>query len=167
MVTRYRRAPFLSTKLTTGRKTDLPMADSESLRLVFLLGAAQARVVGWVAARLADRGHRGVTPSALGFLGQLDCGQNHAAAVARRLGVSRQMVAKTVAEMTAKGWLELAPDPELRNRKVILFTAEGERLMADARAILAQLDGILSNRLGADWTARLGADLQKLERLLF
>ncbi|GAB4149071.1 MAG: winged helix DNA-binding protein [Sphingomonadales bacterium] len=142
------------------------MAESQSLRLLFELGAAQARLMDWLAAQLAKRGHAGVTPSALGFLGQLDCGPNHAAAVARRLGVSRQMVAKTVAEMAAKGWLELVPDPVLRNRKVIEFTIQGERLMADSRAILAQLDDILRTRLGADWAAGLRADLDRLMKLL-
>ena len=166
MGTSYGKADNLSTELTINRETDLPMAESQSLGLFFELGAAQARLVDWLAAQLASRGHAGVTPSALGFLGQLDCGPNHAAAVARRLGVSRQMVAKTVAEMVAKGWLALGPDAEVRNRKLILFTAEGERLMADARAILAQLDEIICTRLGADWAAGLRVDLDRLMRLL-
>ncbi len=138
------------------------MPDSRSLALALMLGRAHGALMDWLVAGLHGRGHGGITASALDFLGQLDCGVNHASSVARALGVSRQMVAKTVTDLARKGWLEQQPDPEKRNRKIILFTAEGERVMSDARALLAELDARLDATLGPLWSDRLNTDLGAL-----
>lgn len=142
------------------------MVESASLRIAFGLAEAHEALMHFLADRLARAGHDGVTASALGFLGQLDCGVNHAAEVARRLGVSRQMVAKTVAEMERAGWLQQATDPDHRNRKTIRFTAAGERLMADARQALATLDTELEQAGGTGFCGRLLADLEQLQDTL-
>jgi DNA-binding MarR family transcriptional regulator len=142
------------------------MVESASLRIAFGLAEAHEELMHFLADRLARAGHAGVTASALGFLGQLDCGVNHAAEVARRLGVSRQMVAKTVAEMERAGWLQQATDPEHRNRKTIRFTAAGERLMADARQALAALDTELEQAGGTGFCERLLTDLERLRTTL-
>jgi len=142
------------------------MVESHSLSMAFLLGEVHDALMGHVAERLSGRGHARVTPPALGFLGQLDCGLNHAAAIAGRLGVSRQMVAKTVAEMERAGWLEQATDPQRRNRKVIRFTPEGERLMADARQVLADLDAQLARECGDDFLPAAMLALRRLKSRL-
>ena len=138
------------------------MAESRSLGLALLLGRGRAALLAWLVDRLRARGHGALTLPALEFLGQLDCGINHASDVARRLGVSRQMVAKTVTDLAGKGWLAQRPDPDRRNRKIILFTAAGERVMSDARAILAELDETLAARLAPGWETRLTDDLGAL-----
>lgn len=135
------------------------MAESRSLRLALLLGRAHAALMDWLVARLHTCGHKALTVPALEFMGQLDCGINYASEVARALGVSRQMVAKTVMDLSRKGWLEQSPDPEKGNRKVIVFTAEGERIMSDARTVLADLDTRLDDRLATGWDERLPRDL--------
>lgn len=142
------------------------MVESHSLSLVFLLGEAQDALMAHVAGQLDARGHTGVTTSALGFLGQLDCGVNYASAIAEKLGVSRQMIAKTVAEMERKRWLEQGADPARRNRKVIRFTCEGERLMADARQVLAELDAQCERKCGPDFVADLADRLRRLRTSL-
>lgn len=156
----------MSTKLTTSSQSSLPMAESYSLSLLFLLADVQDAVLARVAEQLAARGHAGVTTSALGFLGQLDCGVNYASAIAEKLGVSRQMIAKTVAEMERAGWLLHGADPQRRNRKVIRFTAEGERLMADARQVLAELDAQCASNCGSDFLADLAERLRLLKTSL-
>jgi len=142
--------------------TQPQMAESETLRLVLALSGAEAALLGHLAAALARRGHGEVPASTLGFLGQLDCGANHAAEIARRLGVSRQWVSRMMREMVAGGFLRLAPDPDRRNRKVILFTERGVALMADARAVLADLDGRLRADGLSPTPARLSAGLEAL-----
>jgi DNA-binding MarR family transcriptional regulator len=142
------------------------MVESHSLSLAFLLGEVHDALVRHVAEGLAERGHARVTAPALGFLGQLDCGINYAAGIADRLGVSRQMVAKTVAEMERAGWLEQDTDPRRRNRKVIRFTPEGERLMADARQVLADLDAQLARDCGSDFLPDLTHALRSLKSRL-
>lgn len=124
------------------------MVDSETLKLLFALGDARDRFVEHLVGGLAARGHQGASASALGFLGQLECGTNNASEIARQLGVTRQMVGKHVKAMVALGFLTLREESEQRNRKVIAFTPSGEALMADAREILSELDDELSDLLG-------------------
>lgn len=156
----------MSTKLTISPRPALPMVESQSLTLVFLLGEVNEKLLARLAEDLAARGHARVTAPALGFLGQLDCGINHAAGIAERLGVSRQMVAKTVAEMERAGWLKQDTDPQRRNRKVIRFTPEGERLMADARQTLADLDALLARDCGEAFLRELITALERLKSRL-
>jgi DNA-binding MarR family transcriptional regulator len=156
----------LSTEFTSLRKTNLPMVESRSLRVALTLRQAQSELIQWLVDKLRARGHSDLTIPALDFMGQLDCGINHASDVARALNVSRQMVAKTVLDLTRKGWLEQTPDPDKGNRKVIVFTAEGERVMSDARQVLAELDAILDQTLDVGWEDRLSKDLSEMTRAL-
>jgi len=132
------------------------MDDSVSLALAHAIAGAERALLAHLASALAARGHHGAGPAVIGFRGQLDCGPNHAAEIARRLGVSRQMVSKTVRELEAKGFLSQTPDPEKGNRKVIVFTEAGMLLMSDARAVLAALDAALA-------AEGMGAELSVLE----
>ncbi len=156
----------MSTELTKAPQPALPMVESQSLTLAFLLGEVHATLLARLAERLAVCGHARVTASALGFLGQLDCGINHAAGIAERLGVSRQMVGKTVAEMERAGWLVQDIDPHRRNRKAIRFTPEGERLMADARQVLAELDAHCASACGPEFLGALIDRLTALKHML-
>ncbi len=156
----------MSTTLTSLPQTGLPMVESHSLSLAFLLSEVHDVLLSRLSEELAARGYAGVTASALGFLGQLDCGINYGAAIAEKLGVSRQMVSKTVAEMERAGWLAQASDPKRRNRKVIRFTPEGERLMADARQVLAELDARCERECGAQFVADLADRLRRLKASL-
>ena len=97
-----------------------------------------------------SEGFEALTGPALSFLGSLDCGINHASALARNLGVSRQAVHKQVRELEAHGWLATAPHPEKGNQKVIIFTPEGERMMSVARQRFADLDRELESQLQSD-----------------
>ena len=63
------------------------------------------------------------------------------------MGVSRQWVAKNVAQFCRLGYLEQIPGAGRGKR--IVFTAGGEALMADARRELAALDAILIRSIGA------------------
>jgi len=136
------------------------MVESRTLQLVNACRGFQQRVAAALAAALARRGYEGIGPAQLGFLAELDCGPNHAAELARRTGVSRQAVHKTVRELEALGVLAIADDPGLRNQKVILFTPAGERLIADCRSILAEMDARLADTLGAEADA-VGAAIDR------
>jgi DNA-binding MarR family transcriptional regulator len=126
------------------------MIGSRTLRLVNACRGFQNRIAAALAAALEQRGYRGIGPAQLGFLAQLDCGPNHAAELARRTGVSRQAVHKTVRELEGLGVLSLVNDPGLRNQKVILFTPAGEQLIADCRKVLAEMDERLTAALGTE-----------------
>jgi len=133
----------LSSKFTTS-PGGYEMAESRSLRLTFALERFQDWLIGRLGHALQSDGFDDMTAARLSFLGALDCGENHASAVARRMQITRQAVHKTVRELEGLGWLTTRPDPERGNQRVIVFTEEGERLIARARAHFAALDDRLS-----------------------
>ena len=139
----------MSTKFTKPPRAGVDLVDSRSLRLVFQLDGFRDRLLDWLLQRLRADGYTDLTARHLAFLGELDCGPNHAAEIARRIGVSRQAVHKSVQELSALGWLETPRHPALGNQKVIAFTEAGERLMAQARQHFAALDEVLVERFGA------------------
>lgn len=135
----------MSTRLT---KNNTPMVDSNTLKLV--LGAAQVHelTARYLSRCLSDQGYLSVTPAMLNFLSVLDCGVNYASEIARTLGVSRQMVAKTVKELCANGYLQ--QEQGIGKQKQILFTETGELLISDARQILADIDQQLGVKVGRE-----------------
>jgi DNA-binding MarR family transcriptional regulator len=114
-----------------------------------LLVNAQQWVNLSVLHQMTKRGHRKLSAAHLSFLANLDCGLTHASAVARRMGVSRQAVYRTTAELQALKILELVDDPGKRNQKIIRITRHGETVIRDARSCLAQVEATLRKRLGA------------------
>lgn len=134
----------MSTRFT---QRGTPMEDSQSLALLMAAKAVHETLICYVADALRARDYPDISPSILNFLGALDCGINFGSDIARRLKVSRQMVAKTVKELCQMGYLEQV---EARGKqKHILFTATGERLMSDVRQLLAQMDTALKKQVGA------------------
>ena len=131
----------MSTKLT---KNDVPMVDSWTLKLVQNASKLHDLTTRRLCSELMEKGYV-ITPASLSFLGTLECGVNYASEIARKLGVSRQMVAKTVKELCNKGYLEQIEG--VGKQKEILFTKLGESLISDSRKILADIDATLVNKL--------------------
>lgn len=140
------------------------MVDSRSLKLVFGAGDVRERIIEHVAVRLRRAGYEDVTPPTLDFLGALECGTNVAADIARSLDVSRQMVGKTVKDLARRGYLEQVDGPGKQKR--ILFTERGERLMADVRCVLADLDEELGAAAGRERLDETIATLEAIEGVL-
>lgn len=138
------------------------LADSGSLSLIHAIGGFQSRLLDWLVSELRNEGFKDLTGAMLSFLGSLDCGENHASALARTLGISRQAIHKQVKELEALGWLRTTPHPDKGNQRVIIFTAEGERMMSVARKKFAELDAKLEAALGID-PAALSARLWNAE----
>lgn len=154
-----------SSKLTKSKPPQPPMVESKALSLSFALAAAREAIVAHASKALRAKGHAAATPSTLHFIGQLDCGINQASEIARRLGVSRQMVSRTAAELAELGLLRIETDPETRNQKIIRFTTEGERLVAEARRALADLDRALARAAPANDLDRLLEALHRISHL--
>lgn len=133
----------MSTRLT---KKGIPMADSQSLQLVMSGRNANDITTQYLSNALKNKGYGSITPSILQFLSTLECGVNYGSEIARNIGVSRQMVAKTVKELCSIGYLE--QQAGTGKQKQIVFTEIGERLMSDARQLLAELDKKLHKTIG-------------------
>lgn len=119
------------------------MADSRLLHLYQACRQLQERLTQALVARLRARGYTRVTPAHLMFLGQLECGETHAAELARQTGISRQAVHKQVKELAGLGLLAERDGQRRGHRRAIVFTDRGVQLMADCRAILAEMDAQL------------------------
>lgn len=129
--------------------------------LTVLLQTAQHWVLTGLLAQLHARGYVLITQTHLILLGNLDCGATHAAAVASRMGVSRQAVFRTVADMERLGFLRLAPDSERGNQKLVMMTDQGMALIGEARTALAAIEQGLAERIGAPAARALRDALQQ------
>ncbi|MBX2870162.1 MAG: hypothetical protein KTR18_15885 [Acidiferrobacterales bacterium] len=114
------------------------MMESSTLQLVLTADKVNDLITKHLSKSLQSKGYESATPAMLNFLSTLECGVNYGSEIARNLGVSRQMVAKTVKEFCRLGFLEQIEG--VGKQKEILFTERGEQLMSDARALLAELD---------------------------
>jgi len=140
------------------------MVESSALQLVFTAAKTQELALTQLSDHLLSMGYKGVTPSVLSFLSALDCGANYASDIARNLGVSRQMVAKTVRELTDKGFLCVIQDAG--RQKPIEFTLEGEQLIANARLWLSNVDTRAQHQLGENRLRSLAEGLSEVNQLL-
>jgi DNA-binding MarR family transcriptional regulator len=116
--------------------------------LTVLLHSGAHWILRGVLNRLRDQGFDRITEPHLTLLGHLDCGATHAAAVAERMGVTRQAIARTLRELEALGYVGLERDPVRKNQKVIVMTAAGESLALAARAALEETEAVLKERIG-------------------
>lgn len=128
----------MSTKFT---KRGAPLVESQSLKLIQSASRLNDVITKYLSERLVEKGYTSLTPSLLSFLSILECGVNYGSEIARNLGVTRQMVAKTVKELCRLGYLEQIDSAG--KQKEIHFTENGEYLMSDARQLLSEVDEIL------------------------
>lgn len=68
--------------------------------------------------------------------------------LARRLGISRQAVHKTVTELARRGILEIRDDPERRNAKLVVYTERGRQVNRAGAAIIDRIEDRIAARLG-------------------
>ena len=130
------------------------MVESRSLQLTQSTSRLNDVVVKYLSQRLIEKGYISLTPSLLSFLSILECGINYGSEIARNLGVTRQMVAKTVKELCHSGYLEQIDG--IGKQKEIHFTEAGEQLMSDARLLLSEVDDFLCEH----------SDVAELERII-
>lgn len=151
----------MSTRLTNKKAV---MVDSKALQLV--LGAAQINdsISLYLSRALKNKGYEFATSAALSFLSTLECGVNYGSEIARNLGVSRQMVAKTVKGLCLAGYLEQVDD--IGKQKKIIFTATGELLISEARQLLAEIDKTLTVQLSEKSIATTITSLNKIQMLM-
>ena len=133
----------MSTKLT---KKVPQMVDSYSLQLVLEAAKTNEQIFTYLSKALKAKGYKSATPSVLHFVSALECGVNYASDIARRLGISRQMAAKTSKELCRMGYLQ--QKDAVGKQKQIVFTKLGEQLVSDARKALAELDEMLDTKIG-------------------
>ena len=80
--------------------------------------------------------------------------------LARNLGISRQAIQQTLAELEQAGLVTLKTDPTDGRAKIVQFSAEGKNIGRAAFKAMAEIEAILTERLGA-------RSVQQLSKTLF
>lgn len=138
-----------------------PQTHEPARQLGLLLISGQQWVMTSLLRLMEERGHVNLNASHLTFLSNLDCGDTHASAVARRMGVSRQAVYRSTRELQRLKILKLETDETRKNQKIIRMTKLGEKIVMDARACLNTIENALSERIGERALGTLVANLSR------
>jgi DNA-binding MarR family transcriptional regulator len=137
-------APILKPPLVS------PLAESprKALNLKQLLLARS----DWFAEEIM-KGIRGsdfayITPAQSRLLAHMAGKPCSMAELARRLGVSRQAVHKTVIELVRREILALHDDPQRGNSKLVVYTEHGKQINRAGAHIIEKIEQRLSRQLG-------------------
>ena len=113
---------------------------------------------------LAERGHPDVRAVHEFALRAIDTGADTASELGRRLSVSKQAAAKTIAAMQRLGYVEIEPDPADGRRRRIRVTPRGRDMMAIGSALFDDVRERWAAEIGAQQLDALQAHLGQLAR---
>ena len=135
------------------------MTSRSGADLALLLLGSYRNLVDEVVRELAARGYPDARPSHEYAMRAIQAGADNATELGRRLAITKQAAAKTIAALVARGYVTTATSPADARRKHIRLTEHGLALMREGAAIF--------DEVRARWEERLGAeDLAKLETQL-
>ena len=132
------------------------MARSRGADLALLLLGGFHSMVDEVVIGLEDRGHPGVRASHEFALRAIDTGADTASELGRRLSVSKQAAAKTIAALEGLGYVSREADTGDGRRKRVRVTARGHEMVAIGAALF--------EAVRERWAAQIGVEqLEALE----
>ncbi len=131
--------------------------------------------VGWRLWRAARRwqaafeagmvamGHPWFGEARAAVIANMDRTGTRQAELAGRLGVSKQAIQQFVDDLVADGVVERRPDPDDRRGRIVVFTAAGRKLLADANAVKRRVEADFRWELGESAFKNLTAALKRLD----
>jgi DNA-binding MarR family transcriptional regulator len=111
---------------------------------------------------LAKRGYEDVRPVHDFAMRAIAAGADNASELGRRLSVSKQAAAKTVAVLEERGYVARAADPLDARRKRLRVTALGFEVMRVGEAVFDEMRDKWKRKIGAKQLERLESDLVAL-----
>ena len=138
------------------------MARSQGAELALLLLGGFHSMVDDVVAGLDSRGHAGVRPVHEFALRAIDAGADTASELGRRLSVSKQAAAKTIAALQQLGYVDREADPSDGRRKPIRVTPRGYELMSIGAALFDDVRDRWAAQIGVQQLDTLQAHLGQL-----
>ena len=111
---------------------------------------------------LAQRGYEDVRPAHDFAMRAIAGGADDASELGRRLSVSKQAAAKTVAVLEERGYVTRSADPLDARRKRLEVTALGFEVMREGEAIFDELRDRWKRKIGSKQLERLESDLAAL-----
>jgi DNA-binding MarR family transcriptional regulator len=132
---------------------------SQGATLALLLLSGFRQLAGDATAELSRRGFPGITSANEFAMRAIASGAGNASDLGRRLGLSKQAAAKTIAVLEQRGYVARIDDPKDARRMLVSVTPRGLQAMREGEEIMQDLR--------AAWSAKVGRDdLARLERTL-
>ena len=128
---------------------------------LLLLGGFRALVDAAIQ-ELARRGYEDVRPVHDFAMRAIAAGADSASELGRRLSISKQSAAKTIAVLQERGYVVREPDPRDARRKRLQVTPLGFDVMRQGEAIFNELRGRWEQQIGASELRKLEAQLAQL-----
>jgi DNA-binding MarR family transcriptional regulator len=138
------------------------VAPSRGAELALLLLDGFHSMTDEVIEGLAERGHPGVRAVHEFALRAIGSGADTASALGRRLSVSKQAAAKTIAALQRLGYVEIGPDPADARRRRIRVTPRGRDMVAIGSALFDDVRNRWAEQIGAQQLTALQAQLGQL-----
>lgn len=130
--------------------------------LALLLLAGFRTLADRATAELAARGYEDVRPVHDFALHSILSGADSASELARRMSVTKQAAAKTIAVLEERGWVTREPDEADRRRMRLRVTEHGHNLLREGEAIFDELRAQWEGQVGASALATVEATLRPL-----
>ena len=124
--------------------------------LALLLLGGFRTLVDAAIAELAERGHEDVRPVHDFAMRAIAAGADSASELGRRLSITKQSAAKTIAVLQERGYVTRDTDPRDGRRKRLQVTALGFDVMRQGEAVFDQLRDQWAQQIGA-------AELHRME----
>jgi DNA-binding MarR family transcriptional regulator len=130
--------------------------------LAGLLVLAEEAYTLLIAARLVGAGYDDIRPVHNHVFAHLPPHGIRASELARRAQMTQQAMSELVAYLEEHGYIERVQDASDKRAKIVRLTRRGRELAAHGVAIMREIDGMISARLGAQQVAQLRASLSEV-----
>ncbi|GAB3243260.1 MarR family winged helix-turn-helix transcriptional regulator [Kineosporia babensis] len=113
-------------------------------------------------AELAERGYPDHRPVHDFAMRAIAAGADNASELGRRMSVTKQSAAKTIATLQERGYVAIGPDPEDARRKRLQVTDLGQQVLSTGEAIFDDLRAQWAQQIGETNLRALETHLQTL-----
>ncbi|MCU1687636.1 MAG: MarR family transcriptional regulator [Amycolatopsis sp.] len=138
------------------------MTQSSGAELALLLLGGFHSMVDEVTVELTKRGHEAVRPVHEFALRAVDAGADTASELGRRLSVSKQAAAQTIAVLEQFGYVDREADPSDARRKRVRVTPRGRELMTIGEALFDDVRSRWAVQIGPEQLEALETHLAQL-----
>lgn len=130
--------------------------------LALLLLGGFRKMADRATAELAARGYPDVRPVHDFALQAILSGADNASELGRRMSVTKQSAAQTIAVLEERGYVRRLPDTQDRRRMRLEVTARGHAMQREGAVIFDDLRKQWESRVGADTVKQLEGALRQL-----
>jgi DNA-binding MarR family transcriptional regulator len=135
---------------------------SQGATLALLLLSGFRQMAGEATAELSRRGFPGITVTNEFAMRAIAGGAGNASELGRRLGLTKQAAAKTIATLEQRGYVERVADPKDARCMLVTVTPLGHSAMREGEEIMEGLRTVWSKKIGQDELVRLERTLVTL-----